>query len=202
MAIKNSKLIWMLMLAGFLFGGMTVVDPLFASDSQLPVVASSGGVTVPAGTHLMIQMTQTINSRQHGAGHKFTAVLEGGLAVNNTVVTPHGTKVYGQLVQAKQARRVRGRSELTIELTHMLINNQLKPIRTSNVQAVASSGSAGNTVGKTARGAAVGGLIGGSSGARTGAKVGVGASVLTRGSSINIPAGTLLDFTLAAPFTP
>ena len=37
---------------------------------------------------------------------------------------------------------------------------------------------------------------------RTGAKVGAGVSVLTRGQSINIPAGTLLDFTLAAPFTP
>lgn len=91
---------------------------------------------------------------------------------------------------------------MTLELTHLLINNQLKPVQTSNVQAVASSGSGRNTVGKTARGVAVGGLIGGRSGARTGAKVGVGASVLTRGQSINIPAGTLLDFTLAAPFTP
>ena len=200
--IKKRILIWALMLIVFLIGGTTVVDPLFASDSYLTVVASSGGVTVPAGTHLMIKMTQTINSRQHSAGHKFTAVLEGALAANNTVVAPHGTKVYGQLIQAKQAGRVRGRSQMTIELIHMLINNQRKPIQTSNVQAVASSGSAGNTVGKTARGAAVGGLIGGSSGARTGAKVGVGASVLTRGSSINIPTGTLLDFTLAAPFTP
>ena len=32
--------------------------------------------TAPAGTHLMVQMTQAINSRQHGVGHKFTALLE------------------------------------------------------------------------------------------------------------------------------
>ncbi|MBW2220378.1 MAG: hypothetical protein JRF40_12965, partial [Deltaproteobacteria bacterium] len=59
-----------------------------------------------------------------------------------------------------------------------------------------------NTVGKTARFAAIGALADGKKGARTGAKVGVGVSVLTSGNQINIPAGTLLDFTLAAPLTP
>jgi hypothetical protein len=58
------------------------------------------------------------------------------------------------------------------------------------------------TVGTTARAAAVGGLIDGKSGARTGAKVGVGVSVLTSGNQINIPAGTMLEISLAAPFTP
>lgn len=57
------------------------------------------------------------------------------------------------------------------------------------------------SVGRTARAAAVGGLIGGSSGARTGARVGVGTSILTSGSSINIPRGTILGTTLGAPRT-
>ena len=187
--IKKNERIWTLMLTSLLIG-MMAVD------------ASGNTVTAPAGTHLMVQMTQTINSRQHNVGHQFTARLEGDMVVNGTVIAPHGTRVYGRLIQARQAGRVAGRSEMTIELTQMLINNQRKPIQTSNVQAVASSGSARNTAGRTARGAAVGGIIGGRSGARTGAKVGAGVSVLTRGQSINIPAGTLLDFTLAAPFAP
>ena len=58
---------------------------------------------------------------------------------------------------------------------------------------------AGRTVGRTARAAAIGGLVGGSSGARTGAKVGVGASILTSGSSINVPAGTIVETELAGP---
>jgi hypothetical protein len=189
MKIKKNNRILIVMLTGFLIGVMAVA-------------ASGGAVSAPAGTHLMVQMTQSINSRQHSVGHQFTAVLEGDMVVSGTVVAPHGTRVYGRLIQAKQAGRVAGRSQMTIELTQMLINNQRKPIQTSNVQAVASSGSGRNTAGRTARGAAVGGIIGGRSGARTGAKVGVGVSVLTRGQSINIPAGTLLDFTLAAPFTP
>lgn len=46
------------------------------------------------------------------------------------------------------------------------------------------------------RWAVVGGLSDGSSGARRGAKVGVGAAVLSGANQAEIPAGTLLEFTL------
>lgn len=39
-------------------------------------------------------------------------------------------------------------------------------------------------------------MIDGSSGARTGAKVGVGAAILSGGNKAQIPAGTLLEFSL------
>ncbi len=95
-----------------------------------------------------------------------------------------------------------GKSEMTITFTGLMINNQIRPIRTGVIQAVAESGSGKNTVGKTVRGAAIGGLIDGKDGAKTGAKVGVGVSLLTRGGRINIPANTLLEAPLAEPFTP
>ncbi|MEE8551936.1 MAG: hypothetical protein V3S72_01420, partial [Desulfobacterales bacterium] len=41
------------------------------------LLASSEAVTVPAGTHLMVRMTDTVNSSAHGEGHRFTAKLEG-----------------------------------------------------------------------------------------------------------------------------
>ena len=47
----------------------------------------------------------------------------------------------------------------------------------------------------------IGGLAGGSSGAKTGAKVGAGASLLTKGESLNVPAGTLLETALRVPLT-
>jgi hypothetical protein len=75
------------------------------------------------------------------------------------------------------------------------------PIRTSAVKAV-SENTGKQTVGRTARAAAVGGLIDGSSGAKTGAKVGLGASILTSGSQVYIPRGTLLEYTLGAEFRP
>jgi hypothetical protein len=163
--------------------------------------AAAGATTVPSGTQLTVRTKEPLDSSRHKAGHKFTATLEADLAVGGTVVAPRGSNVYGELTQAKQAGRVAGKSELTVAFTGLMINNQIKPIRTSEIQAVADSNQAKNTVGKTARGAAIGGLIDGSSGAKTGAKVGVGASLLTRGGRINIPANTLLETRLAEPFT-
>ncbi len=183
-----------------------IVTPLISC----PVLAVAGetgsdkvpaSVTVPAGTYLMVKLDSALNSKQHKAGHKFTATLEGDIVVNNTVVAPRGSKVYGQLTESKKSGRLAGKSEMQITLTQILINNQLKPIVTSGVKAVTDN-TAKNTVGKTARFAAIGALADGKKGARTGAKIGAGVSVLTSGNQINIPAGTLLDFTLGAPLTP
>ena len=84
------------------------------------------------------------------------------------------------------------------ELTDMRMDERLFRISTSGMQAKVGGG-AGRTVGRTARAAAIGGLIGGSSGAKTGAKVGVGASIVTRGASVNIPRGTIVETSLNAP---
>jgi len=93
-----------------------------------------------------------------------------------------------------------GSSELTVEFTDIMIDDQLFPISTGGLSAQ-TGGEAGRTVGRTARAAALGGLIGGSSGARTGARVGVGASILTSGASVNIPRGTIIETTLRTPLT-
>jgi len=164
--------------------------------------AATGTITVPSGTQLVVRTKEPLDSSRQKVGHKFTAVLEADLAVGKTVVASRGSNIYGELTQAKQAGRVVGKSELTIAFTGLMINNQIRPIRTSEIKAVAESGSGKATVGKTARGAVIGGLIDGRSGAKTGAKVGVGLSLLTRGGRINIPANTLLEVRLAEPFTP
>jgi hypothetical protein len=158
-------------------------------------------VTVPAGTMLLVRTKEPLDSSRQKAGHKFTATLETDLVVNETVVAPRGSNVYGELLEAKQAGRLAGKSEMTFTFTGLMVNNQIKPIRTGAIQAVAESGQGKNTAGKVARGAAIGGLVDGSSGAKTGAKVGAGAAILTRGGRINIPANTLLEVPLAEPLT-
>jgi hypothetical protein len=85
-----------------------------------------------------------------------------------------------------------------MEFTDIMIDDQLYPFATEGL-AAQTDNEAGRTVGRTARSAALGGLIGGSSGAKTGAKVGLGASILTGGGSINVPAGTLLETSLRVP---
>ena len=157
-------------------------------------------LTLPAGTRMLVTISETIDSSRHRAGHRFRAQLEGDLVVRGTTVVRRGSYVFGQISEARQARRLAGRSELQVEFTDIMIDGQIFPITTTGLQAQ-GSGSGVQTVGRTARGAAIGALIGGSSGARTGAAVGAGAAILTRGPNVNIPRGTIVETTLAEPLT-
>ena len=183
-----------------------IIDPTIPRGTGQQAAAqptpAPAAVTVPAGTMLLVRMVDGVDSSRHGVGHRFTALLEADLVASGHVVANRGSNVYGRLTDASQAGNVAGRSELTLELTGIMIDNQIKPVMTSEVQAVSSQGSGGSTARRTATGALVGGAFGGSRGARRGAAVGAGVSILTSGSSVNIPADTLLEYRLAQPFTP
>ena len=178
-----------------LFLSEGVEKMLSATAAQAPAA-----LIVPADTRLLIAMSDTIDSNRHRAGHRFRGQLQGDLVVDGTTVVRHNSYVFGQITDANQARRVAGRSELIVEFTDIMINGQIVPIATTGLEAQ-SDRTAVQSAGRTARGAAVGALIGGRSGARTGAAIGAGAAILTRGASVNIPRGTLLETTLAAPLT-
>jgi hypothetical protein len=155
-------------------------------------------VAVPTGTRLVIRMVDSVDSSRHKVGHKFRGQLEAALVVDGVTAVPRGAFLYGTITSAKQAGRMGGKSEMTMEFTEIMIDDQLYPIATQSLSAQ-TGGEGKKTVGRTARMAAVGGVAGGSSGARTGAKVGVGVSLLTKGESLNVPAGTLLESTLRVP---
>jgi len=173
-----------------------------AKPAAKPVAkAPAGPITVPAGTIINVRMKESVNSSKNAAGHKFTAALENDLVVNKQVVAKKGATVYGVLRSSQQAGRVVGKSEMTIAFTGIMINKQIKPIQTGEINAVAQTSSGQKTVGRTARFAAIGALADGSKGAKTGAKIGLGVSLLTRGGSIDIPAGTILNFPLSVALT-
>jgi hypothetical protein len=155
-------------------------------------------ITVAAGTRLMIRTSDPVDTSRHQTGHRFRGQLEGALVVDGVTVAPRGSYIHGVIADANQAGRVAGTSELEMRFTDIMIDDQLFPIETTSMVAEGNQ-EAGSTVGRTARAAAIGGMIGGRSGARTGAQVGVGVSLVTRGASINVPAGTLLETSLSAP---
>ncbi|MBW8191865.1 hypothetical protein K0504_12535 [Neiella marina] len=153
---------------------------------------------VPEGTALTVRMNDSINTRSGGVGQRFTAILEANLMAGDVVVAERGTTVYGRIIDLKKAGRVAGGASMSIELTELLIENQMVPIVTQPLSAQGQN-TAATSAGRTARSAAIGGLANGSSGAKTGAKVGLGASLLTQGNDIELPKGTLVDFNLRAP---
>ncbi|GDY26937.1 hypothetical protein [Agarivorans sp. Toyoura001] len=175
-----------------------IVTPAPAAEEPVTSQASNEPVEVPAGTILTIRMSESVNTRQHETGQRFTATLEANLMSGDTVVAKRGSTVYGELSEVKKAGRIAGSADMAITLTSILINDQMHDIHT-DILSSSGANTAGDTVGKTARAAAIGGLINGSDGAKNGAKVGVGASVLTQGNDIELPKDSLIEFTLAAP---
>ena len=141
---------------------------------------------MPAGTRLVIRMSDTLDSKRHSAGHRFRAQLDGAVVIDGITVLPRGTQLQGQITSSGQARRAAGSSNLSVTFTDVILNDEFIPISTGALSAQTGN-EAGRTLGRTARAAAIGGLIDGSSGARTGAAIGAGASLLTSGASINIP---------------
>ena len=106
-----------------------------------------------------------------GRGYSVRAQLESAIVIDGITAVPRGAFVHDRIVQAKQGGRAVGSSEMAIEFTDLMINDQLFEIATEGMQAQTGN-EARNTLGRTARAAAIGGLISGSSGARTGAAVG------------------------------
>lgn len=149
---------------------------------------------------MLVRTKERIDSRRMGANAQFTAVLEGNLAVGGAVAVPAGAKVYGKLFKVKKSRRVVGKAELTMGLVRLNVDGSLIEIQTSGVRAVGEA-KGRKTVRKAAAGAAVGAMFGGGKGAATGAAVGATAALVTQGDQIEIPSGTLLEFTLAKEVT-
>lgn len=162
--------------------------------------AGAATVTIPSGTRLVIRISSTIDSSRQQVGHRFRGQLEGAVVVNGVTAAPRGATVHGVISQATQGGRLMGSADMTIEFTDLMINDQLFEIATEGLQ-TQTGNEAATTLGRTARAAAIGGLISGRSGAATGAKVGAGASLLTSGQRINIPAGTIVETRLRVPVT-
>jgi len=169
-------------------------------------VAAQKKITVPAGTRILIRTADAIDSSKQKTGFRFTANLETNLQAENTVVAPRGSTVYGRLAQASSAGRMSGSSELTLELTDIVINGTAYPLLTSTYE-VKGKGEGGNTAKKVIGGAGLGALIGVIAGGGKGAGIGAAAGAAggtavaasKKGQQLQIPSESLLEFRLQQP---
>lgn len=179
----------------------------FANPASANAAAQSNKrITVPAGTRILIRMVDSIDSTKQKTGDRFTATLETNLQAEDTVVAPRGSTLYGRLAQASSAGRMSGSSELTLELTDIVIKGTAYPLLTSTYE-VKGKGEGGNTAKKLVGGAGLGALIGGIAGGGKGAGIGAAAGAATgtavagakKGQQLQIPSETLLEFRLQQP---
>jgi hypothetical protein len=161
--------------------------------------------SVPSGTFMLVTMSETLDTSTAQAGQVFTATLATNLAANGYVVARQGTTVYGTVAEVSSARRMFGKSKISLQLTQIVINGTAFPITTDTYDSDGKS-SGGRTarrlLGGAGLGAGIGALAGNAGeGAAIGALSGVVFSVVQRGNQVQIPAEAQLDFTLTQPVT-
>ncbi len=165
-------------------------------------------IDVPANSTLTVRMIDGVDSSVNSAGEIFHASLESPLVVDNDVVVPRGADIYVRLVSASSAGRMKGKSELHLELVKMEFQGRSYPLVSSPYSATGSSrgkNTAAKVGGGAALGAIIGALAGGGKGAGIGAGVGAAGGAIyqgaTKGKQVKIPAETRLDFQLEQPVT-
>jgi hypothetical protein len=163
-------------------------------------------VRVPSGTLVSIRMIDAVDSSTAHAGETFKASLDQPIAVNNDTVFPRGSEVYVKLARVESAGRVRGQSELVLQLDRIFLGKQGYLLDTSSYTTTGAS--QGTKTAKTAGlgaalGAAIGAIAGGGKGAAigaaTGAGAGAGAEAIRKGEQVRVDSESRLDFRLESP---
>ncbi len=168
--------------------------------------AANTAWTIPTGSSLLVRMIDSIDSETDTVGQTFTARLAEPLMVERIEVVPQGSDIRGRIVEIQGAGRVNGSAELQLELSQIVVNGIPYALTTAEYSEVAE-GRGEETATRVGTAAGLGALIGliagGGKGAAIGAGVGAGAAgavqVMTKGERLNIPAETLLGFTLRQP---
>ena len=164
--------------------------------------------TIPSGTVLSVRLIDSIDSSRSRVGDTFRATLNAPIRVDGDVAVASGSEVEGRLVDASNAGRYSGHSELKLELTKLVIHGEAYPLQTTDFARSGNGrgkGTAETVGGGAALGAIIGALGGGGRGAAIGTIAGAGAGGAVRGAKgaepIHLPSETVLSFTLQQPVT-
>jgi hypothetical protein len=166
-------------------------------------------VEVPAGTTVVVRMIDDVDSERDSVGQTFRASIDEPVVVGAETVIDRGANVVAKLVADKEAGRLSGRTELTLDLVSVEVNGRPVDILTHEVTQAGESRTnrTAKVVGGTAAlGAVIGAIAGGGKGAAIGAVSGAAAGgavqVLTKGQRVRIPSETRLSFTLQQALKP
>lgn len=184
--------------------------PNYAGTGQQPMYSEgqvpNQPVTIPAGALLRIRLNRTLSSDRTPAGTTFDGIVANDIVSDGVVAIPRGASVQGSVVEAKGSGILKGRGELSIQLTQVTLAGKTYPI-VSDLWAHHGGDKTIESVNKTAGfgagGALLGALAGGGKGAAIGAgigaAVGLGSSAASGNGQVYLPAEALVTFHLAQP---
>ncbi len=174
-------------------------------------------IEVPRGTHIPLVLHNAISTRSAREGDPVYFETLFPVMVDGRVAIPAGSYISGEVTETKRSGRVKGRAELMVKLTTMILPNAY--MVNLNASPGGSPGTGGGetmdkegkvtgdsdkasdagTIAKTtAAGAGIGAIAarsgqGAGIGAGIGAAVGLAAVLLSRGPEAELPRGSTLD---------
>jgi hypothetical protein len=180
-----------------------------APEPPAPEPPALRRVTLTAGTLIPARTVEGLSSDRNQAGDGFTATLDAPLVVNGLVIAERGAHLEGKVVEADRAGRVKGVSELSLELTQLTTSDgQHVPIETESFikhGQTSKKEDAAKIGGGAALGAIIGAIAGGGTGAAIGTAVGgaagTGTVIGTRGKAVAIAPETRISFRLKSAVT-
>jgi type IV secretion system protein VirB10 len=197
-------------------------SPSPATTATTTAPAKSGQIVVPTGTHIPLVLHNGISTRSARAGDPVYFETLFPVMVDGKVTIPAGSYVSGEVTESKRPGRVKGRGELMIKLTTMILPNAYmvnlnaspSGAGTGGAETVNSEGKVigdtdkasdvGTVVKSTAAGAGIGAIAGRSGegagiGAGIGALAGLGAVLLSRGPEAELPRGSTVEAVIDRP---
>jgi type IV secretion system protein VirB10 len=196
--------------------------PPKVTEDDPPAKAASKYLTVPAGTHLPLVLHNSITTRSNKPGDPIYLETTFPIILEDRIVIPAGSYVSGEILDSKRPGKVKGRGELMIRLSTLILPNGYA-VKFDAIPTGAGTGAndtveeegrikgdtdkssdVGTVLKTTGVGAGIGALgtgsrVGAGAGAAAGAAAGLLWTLLTRGPELELPRGTTLDIMLDRP---
>jgi hypothetical protein len=194
--------------------------PLSLVLRPAPALPDAGkDYVVAAGTHILLRLTNAVNTKTTAAGDRIYLETAVPVFVNGRLVIPVGSYVTGTVTEAKRAGRVKGKSALALEYDSITLRTGVARDLRARPDSVGAKGNLDRTEGRiegdgnkagdagrvaqtTAVGTGIGAVVGGTAG-HLGAGAGLGAaggaiaglaSVFgSRGADVVLHPGTTMD---------
>lgn len=201
-------------------------EPAGQAGAGSAAAAKVAQIQVPSGTHIPLVLHNGISTRTAKPGDPVYFETIFPIMIDGKVVIPAGSYVSGEVTESKRPGRVKGRGELMIKLTTMILPNaymvNLNAIPggagTGGGETVNGEGKVigdsdkGSDVGTVIRsteiGTGVGAGVGGATGhvgegagigAAAGLATGLAAVLLTRGPDAELPRGSTVEAVISRP---
>jgi hypothetical protein len=171
------------------------------------VAAGPKQYTVPAGTSLSVELPAAISSKTARVGDRVSAYLTSDLVVDGKVVAKAGALLQGSVSSVVSgSKKIGGTPELGLRFDNLTLADGSDTSVNGTVTQVAAKSDTARDTAKIAGGAIAGAVIGhqvdGDKGKIIGGLLGAAAGAAAAkktGTEVELPAGTVLGFTLNSP---